>query len=68
MYQPHEAHVPYILQFMIDYDLYGMSHVILKNVKFRRDPEHPGMIHMSIYAGLSGRNLSVPFLKTIKHL
>jgi DNA polymerase zeta len=47
MYQPHEAHVPYILQFMIDYNLYGMSHVNLKNVKFRRDPENPGKIHMN---------------------
>jgi DNA polymerase zeta len=46
MYQPHEAHVPYILQFMIDYNLYGMSHVNLKNVKFRRDPENPGMYSM----------------------
>lgn len=25
IYQPHESHVPYILQFMIDYNLYGMS-------------------------------------------
>jgi DNA polymerase zeta len=56
MYQPHEAHVPYILQFMIDYNLYGMSNVNLKNVKFRRDPEHPGNIPT---------NLSVCFLKII---
>ncbi|XP_033611757.1 DNA polymerase zeta catalytic subunit isoform X3 [Cryptotermes secundus] len=42
IYQPHEAHLPYILQFMIDYNLYGMNHVNLKNVKFRRDPENPG--------------------------
>ncbi|XP_011292459.1 DNA polymerase zeta catalytic subunit [Musca domestica] len=37
-FHPHEAHVPYILQFMIDYNLYGMSmiHVPLEVVKFRR--------------------------------
>ncbi|XP_073844954.1 DNA polymerase zeta catalytic subunit [Musca autumnalis] len=37
-FHPHEAHVPYILQFMIDYNLYGMSmiHVPLEIVKFRR--------------------------------
>jgi DNA polymerase zeta len=42
IYQPHEAHVPFILQFMIDYNLYGMNLVNLENVKFRRDPENPG--------------------------
>ncbi|KAM7346127.1 DNA polymerase zeta catalytic subunit [Cochliomyia hominivorax] len=37
-FHPHESHVPYILQFMIDYNLYGMSflHVPLEIVKFRR--------------------------------
>ncbi|XP_064541449.1 DNA polymerase zeta catalytic subunit isoform X2 [Drosophila montana] len=37
-FNPHESHVPYILQFMIDYNLYGMSylHVPLEVVKFRR--------------------------------
>lgn len=25
IFQPHEVHVPYVLQFMIDYNLYGMS-------------------------------------------
>jgi hypothetical protein len=25
VYQPHESHVPYILQFFIDFNLYGMS-------------------------------------------
>ncbi|OAD62176.1 DNA polymerase zeta catalytic subunit, partial [Eufriesea mexicana] len=34
--QPHEAHIPFILQFMIDYNLYGMSLINLKNVKFRQ--------------------------------
>ncbi|XP_026835278.1 DNA polymerase zeta catalytic subunit isoform X1 [Drosophila erecta] len=37
-FSPHESHVPYILQFMIDYNLYGMSyvHVPLEVLKFRR--------------------------------
>ncbi|XP_023293724.2 DNA polymerase zeta catalytic subunit isoform X1 [Lucilia cuprina] len=37
-FHPHESHVPYILQFMIDYNLYGMSflHIPLEIVKFRR--------------------------------
>ncbi|EDW31663.1 GL10839 [Drosophila persimilis] len=40
-FNPHESHVPYILQFMIDYNLYGMSylHVPLEVVKFRRSHE-----------------------------
>ncbi|XP_037888398.1 DNA polymerase zeta catalytic subunit isoform X1 [Glossina fuscipes] len=38
VFQPHESHVPYILQFMIDYNLYGMSfiHTPFDIVKFRR--------------------------------
>ncbi|XP_017877316.1 DNA polymerase zeta catalytic subunit [Ceratina calcarata] len=34
--QPHEAHIPFILQFMIDYNLYGMSLINLRDVKFRQ--------------------------------
>ncbi|XP_041420560.1 DNA polymerase zeta catalytic subunit isoform X2 [Xenopus laevis] len=35
-YQPHEAHVPYLLQLFIDYNLYGMNLINLASVKFRR--------------------------------
>ncbi|XP_044147686.1 DNA polymerase zeta catalytic subunit [Bufo gargarizans] len=35
-YQPHEAHIPYLLQLFIDYNLYGMNLVNLAAVKFRR--------------------------------
>uniref|UniRef100_A0A8C7DZ18 DNA polymerase zeta catalytic subunit n=1 Tax=Oncorhynchus kisutch TaxID=8019 RepID=A0A8C7DZ18_ONCKI len=34
-YQPHEAHIPYLLQLFIDYNLYGMNMVNLGAVKFR---------------------------------
>ncbi len=34
--QPHEAHVPFTLQFMMDYNLQGMNFVHLAGVKFRR--------------------------------
>ncbi|CAK9831820.1 DNA polymerase zeta catalytic subunit [Anthophora retusa] len=34
--QPYEAHIPFIMQFMIDYNLYGMSSITLKDVKFRQ--------------------------------
>ncbi|XP_060966824.1 DNA polymerase zeta catalytic subunit isoform X2 [Cannabis sativa] len=33
--QPHEAHIPFILQFLIDYNLYGMGHVHLSKMRFR---------------------------------
>lgn len=39
IYQPHEAHIPYILQFMIDYNLHGMSFVDLADIKYRVDPK-----------------------------
>ncbi|KAM6915313.1 DNA polymerase zeta catalytic subunit [Xenentodon cancila] len=35
-YQPHEGHIPYLLQLFIDYNLYGMNLVHLSAVKFRR--------------------------------
>ncbi|KAJ8772040.1 hypothetical protein K2173_027217 [Erythroxylum novogranatense] len=33
--QPHESHIPFILQFMVDYNLSGMGHVHLSKIKFR---------------------------------
>ncbi|XP_038059014.1 DNA polymerase zeta catalytic subunit-like [Patiria miniata] len=37
VFQPHEAHIPFILQFFIDYNLYGMNLIHLAAVKFRRE-------------------------------
>ncbi len=34
--QPHEAHVPYTLQFMMDYNLQGMNFIHLAGAKFRK--------------------------------
>ncbi|KAJ8027419.1 DNA polymerase zeta catalytic subunit [Holothuria leucospilota] len=36
VFQPYECHVPFNLQFFIDYNLYGMNLVNLAAVKFRR--------------------------------
>ncbi|XP_019740532.1 DNA polymerase zeta catalytic subunit isoform X2 [Hippocampus comes] len=36
IYQPHEGHIPYLLQLFIDYNLYGMNLLNLAAVKFRR--------------------------------
>uniref|UniRef100_A0A8C7GGW9 DNA polymerase zeta catalytic subunit n=1 Tax=Oncorhynchus kisutch TaxID=8019 RepID=A0A8C7GGW9_ONCKI len=42
-YQPHEAHIPYLLQLFIDYNLYGMNLINLGAVKFRRSHTLGGM-------------------------
>lgn len=38
IFQPHESHVPYVLQFLIDYNLYGMSFLYVPSevVRFRQ--------------------------------
>lgn len=38
IHQPHESHLPYLLQFLIDFNLYGMSflHVPADVVRYRR--------------------------------
>ncbi|KAJ1380912.1 Ribonuclease H-like superfamily [Sesbania bispinosa] len=33
--QPHESHIPFILQFLVDYNLYGMGHLHLSKMRFR---------------------------------
>ncbi|XP_047479044.1 mucin-4-like [Penaeus chinensis] len=39
IYQPHEAHVPYVLQFLMDHNLHGMNMIHLGTCKFRRKKE-----------------------------
>ncbi|XP_025828919.1 DNA polymerase zeta catalytic subunit isoform X1 [Agrilus planipennis] len=36
IFQPHEAHLPFVLQFMIDYNLHGMSFVYVSKVFYRQ--------------------------------
>lgn len=40
VFQAHETHVPFVLQFMIDYNLYGMSslHCPADHLRYRRSP------------------------------
>ncbi|XAR52606.1 DNA-directed DNA polymerase [Bertholletia excelsa] len=33
--QPHESHIPFLLQFLVDYNLYGMGHLHVSKLKFR---------------------------------
>ncbi|XP_078617508.1 DNA polymerase zeta catalytic subunit-like [Branchiostoma floridae x Branchiostoma japonicum] len=46
-YQPHEAHIPFLLQFFIDYNLYGMNYINLGAVKFRR-PKEEGKVNQPV--------------------
>ncbi|XP_068199262.1 DNA polymerase zeta catalytic subunit [Antennarius striatus] len=41
-YQPHEGHIPYLLQLFIDYNLYGMNLINLAAVKFRLGHKQDG--------------------------
>jgi DNA polymerase zeta len=34
-FQPHESHIPYLLQFLMDHNLYGMNFMRLQSVLFR---------------------------------
>jgi len=38
VFQPCEAHIPYVLQFMIDFNLQGMNYIRLKSALARRLP------------------------------
>lgn len=44
IFQPHESHVPFILQFMIDFNLYGMSclYAPLNIIKYRQNTFQDG--------------------------
>uniref|UniRef100_A0A9J7X600 DNA polymerase zeta catalytic subunit n=1 Tax=Cyprinus carpio carpio TaxID=630221 RepID=A0A9J7X600_CYPCA len=42
IFQPHEAHIPFLLQLFIDYNLYGMNMISLAAVKFRKKPATGG--------------------------
>ncbi|KGL78713.1 DNA polymerase zeta catalytic subunit, partial [Tinamus guttatus] len=46
-YQPHEAHIPYLLQLFIDYNLYGMNLINLAAVKFRKARRKSGTSDIS---------------------
>jgi DNA polymerase zeta len=53
--QPHESHIPFLLQFLVDYNLYGMGHLHVSKLKFRNpvpdvlnNREHTNHIHFQI--------------------
>ncbi|XP_037014910.2 DNA polymerase zeta catalytic subunit isoform X1 [Artibeus jamaicensis] len=46
-FQPHEAHIPYLLQLFIDYNLYGMNLINLAAVKFRKARRKSDSLHVT---------------------
>ncbi|RZF48434.1 hypothetical protein LSTR_LSTR017538, partial [Laodelphax striatellus] len=49
IFQCHEAHLPFILQFFIDYNLHGMSFIQLASVDLRQEP---GTLHSNLESDL----------------
>ncbi|GAB2211577.1 hypothetical protein Drorol1_Dr00024896 [Drosera rotundifolia] len=72
--QPHESHIPFILQFLVDYNLYGMGLLHLIRMKFRlpvpddsvyKEPAHVNSDAMvESQAGTYGRSSVMQFWKT----
>ncbi|ODN05814.1 DNA polymerase zeta catalytic subunit [Orchesella cincta] len=58
-FQPYEAHIPYSLQFMIDYCLYGMNFVHYTDVKFRRNTRSAFAYNSDLPISQSSNNSSL---------
>ncbi|KAI5736796.1 hypothetical protein M8J76_007192 [Diaphorina citri] len=60
-FQPYESHIPYILQFCMDYNLYGMSNIEFNMVKFRSDSENslPKLSHCQLEADVKAESIVV---------
>lgn len=63
-YQPHEGHIPYLLQLFIDYNLYGMNLLNVAAVKFRRSSK-PGETVRKIESVICSPCRCVPLLFTL---
>ncbi|KAH7728995.1 DNA polymerase [Aphelenchoides avenae] len=46
--QPYNAHIPYLLQFFIDYSIFGMGFVCLRNAYYRKDDRNPAAIRSEL--------------------
>lgn len=66
IFQPHESHVSHILQFMIDYNLYGMSflHVPVKLVRYRQR-SHNRLINSYLKNDLSADDADKDILEMV---
>ncbi|CAN6575672.1 unnamed protein product [Malus baccata var. baccata] len=55
--QPHESHIPFILQFMVDYNLYGMGHLHVSKIKFRHPIPDVFVHRRSVYNGQPSQDI-----------
>ncbi|KAA8545128.1 hypothetical protein F0562_019983 [Nyssa sinensis] len=53
--QPYESHIPFLLQFLVDYNLYGMGHLHVSNLKFRHPVPNAFSRRKANYNGQSGQ-------------
>lgn len=59
-FQPYESHIPYLLQFKIDYNLHGMGWMVLDEVKFRLPvPKREDINGMMVRGGWIKRHESI---------
>ena len=59
VYQPYESHIPYLLHFLIDFNLYGMNFVHCRNPQFRQPlpSNHSVPIHLLSSRQIKKRSL-----------
>ncbi|ETS84869.1 hypothetical protein PFICI_02894 [Pestalotiopsis fici W106-1] len=71
-FQPYEAHLQYLLQFMTDYNLYGCDYISVRKVRFRAPvPEHDedgGSSHLWHSQSVSAAHITEDFdLPRVSH-
>uniref|UniRef100_I1QD14 DNA polymerase n=1 Tax=Oryza glaberrima TaxID=4538 RepID=I1QD14_ORYGL len=72
VFQPYESHIPYLLHFLIDYNLYGMGYVHVTDFKFRPplpDDFHPkSSLHSKVHPdNVAIRKPTIWISSTVSH-
>ncbi|XP_076930223.1 DNA polymerase zeta catalytic subunit-like [Bidens hawaiensis] len=62
--QPHESHIPFLLQFLVDYNLQGMGHLHVSKMKFRYPVPHAFTKKKSTYDGQHKQQMDMSFMST----
>ncbi|CAH9141447.1 unnamed protein product [Cuscuta epithymum] len=58
--QPHESHIPFLLQFLVDYNLYGMGHLHVSKMKFRNPVPEAFSPKNAKYKDLKRDSMDIP--------